>query len=204
MNKRFLALLLALAGLIALGLVIWFIVLPTLRRAPTTPPPTTQNPPVTNTQQPTVVTSPPVTQPLDSAEERERQAQEALKRFSMDATSRAYSYANTDGFLALQQAALDATPAQQARLAEERAALLKEHPQLGPSWGVTTKGLSAKITGGTPLLSSSLAVVVVQAQRTTTEAGKEPVVSYSEIRLSLEKSGEAWKISSMTETALEL
>lgn len=205
MNKRFLAFLLAVAGLIALGLVVWFVLLPALRRTPTTPTQPTTPTGQTGTQNPAIVTPPttPTSEP-GSPEDRERQAQEALKRFSIDAVARAGSYSNVDGFAALQQAALDATVGRQAELVALRQSLSADHPPLGPSWGLTTKALSARIVSGTPLLSSSLAVVTVQAQKTQTESGKASVVSFVEMRLSLEKVGTSWKIASQTESALEL
>lgn len=205
MNKRFLALLLAIAGLIALGLVVWFVLLPAFRRTPAPPAQPASQPPAAGTQNPSVVTpAPEPTVEPGSAEERERQAQEALKRFSIDAVARSGSYSNVDGFASLQQAALDGTAAWQTEVEAFRQTLITAHPPLGPSWGMTTKALSARILSGTPLLSSSVAVVIVQAQKTLIESGKASTVSFVEVRLSLEKVGTGWKVASRSEAALEL
>ena len=185
--------------------MVWFVLLPAFRRTPPIPTQPTGQTGQTGTENPSVGT-PPATPPPEpgSPEDRERQAQEALKRFSIDAVARSGSYSNVDGFASLQQAALDATVARQAELTSLRQSLTAAHPPLGPSWGLTTKALSARIVSGTPLLSSSLAVVVVQAQKTQTESGKDPVVSFVEVRLALDKVGQSWKIASQTESALEL
>jgi hypothetical protein len=206
MNKRFLALLLAIAGLIALGLVVWFVLLPAWSRTPAIPipSPTGQNG-QTGTQNPSVTSPAPSVAPEPgSPEERERLAQEALKRFSIDAVARSNSYSNVDGFASLQQAELDATSGRQAELKALRLTLSAAHPSPGPSWGVTTKALSARIISGTPVVSASSAVVTVQAQKTQTESGKEPQTSFVEVRVTLEKVGTGWRIAGQAETTLDL
>jgi hypothetical protein len=204
MDKRILAALLLFGGLVAIGAVIWWVVAQGGSGRPTTEP--TQLP----TQQPLLdpstgrqINPDQVTQPTkidpQSPEERERQAQEALKRHALSFAARYGSYSNTDEFGSWRSLGVDITAGVQPYLVAEQKKLLQAHPQKDGYWGQTTKALSSRITSALPVLGKTTAEVTVQTQQTiTADAQPNPSVSYQEMILSYSNVNGTWLVSRIT------
>lgn len=200
MRNRLLLILLIVTAAIGLIAVFWFILRPALPGglAPQ-PPGTTQNPsdlPFNPTPSlPTPTTSTPVD--TNSPAERERQAQEGLKRTSLDMAARLNTYSNADGFDALRvmQASVDASLA--AKLEANRVALRRAHPSFGTSWGQSIQALSAVINTPAPILTATQASVTVQGQNTIEDSGKPDAVSQNRITLTFKRNGNSWLVSDM-------
>ncbi|MCR4256123.1 MAG: hypothetical protein NUW08_00260, partial [Candidatus Uhrbacteria bacterium] len=115
MNKRYLFIILLVVGVVAVALVLWFILRPALPfvRTPEQPPtlPTRVETPFDPSN---AVPQPPTgtTGNVDPAspEERERQAQAALNRQTMDFGARQGTYSNADGFDSLRELYAVVTP----------------------------------------------------------------------------------------------
>jgi hypothetical protein len=197
-NRILLALLIiaALAGVIA---VVWFILRPVLPGGLAPQPPgstqgQSEKPFNPTPSLPTPATSTGSTD-TNSPEERERQAQEALKRTSIDMAARLNTYSNADDFEALRtmQANVDAVFA--LKLQATRATLRRDHPSFGASWGQSTQALSAAINSPAPILTATQASVTVQVQTTVEEAGKANVVTQNRVTLSLRRNGNSWTVT---------
>ena len=201
MSKRAIAIfLLVLAAITLIGLLIWFYL---SFRAST---PLAQQPPQPqSTQQPATGTSPvipvvvPPTVPVDvnSPAEKERQAQEALKRQAMDFTARVASYSSVDSFVGMKVVYTEVTPEVQAFLETTRKQLVTDHPIFGASWGQTTKSLNAKITSALPIIGKETAEVTLQVQQTI-ESPTQPKANrtfYQEAVLGLKRQGAGWIVT---------
>ncbi len=127
--------------------------------------------------------------------EKERQAQEAIKRQAMILGSRLGTYGNADAFVAIKTVYVDATSDVQAYLESIRVRLDREHPIKSGAWGQTTKALSARIDSGFPVLTSRAVDVIVQTQKVVESAGVADVVTYEEAKLSFVKQGSLWVLS---------
>ncbi len=198
MRNRILLVLLIIAALIGIGAVVWFVLRPVLPAGILQPPASTQQPsekPFNPT--PALPTAPTSTTQTDSNSpaERERQAQEALKRTSLDFAARLGSYSNADNFDSLRvlQASVDTGLA--TKMEALRKNLQGSHPNFGASWGQTTSALSAQIVSATPIIGTSEAKVQVQAQITIESAGSAPVVTQNRVNLTFKNVGNAWIVS---------
>lgn len=201
MRNRILLILLVIAGLAGVIAVVWFILRPALPGGLAPQPPSTgQNQadrpfnPTPSLPQPTTSTG---NVDTNSPAERERQAQEALKRSALDMAARLNTYSNADGFDALRvmQASVDAPMA--AKLEATRLTLRRDHPSFGNSWGQTVQALSAEINSPPPILTATQASVTVQAQTTVEDAGKANLVTQNRIDLTFKRNGNSWLVSDM-------
>ncbi len=201
MRNRILLILLVIAALAGVIAVVWFILRPVLPGglAPQ-PPGSTQNQaekpfnPTPALPQPTTSTG---TVDATSAAERERQAQEALKRTSLDMAARLNTYSNADGFDALRVLQASVDPAMVLKLEATRIGLRRDHPSFGNSWGQTVQALSAEINSPPPILTATQASVTVQVQTTVEDAGKANVVTQNRIDLTFKRNGNAWVVIDM-------
>lgn len=205
MNRnRILFIVLVVAAAIGLGLVFWYVLRPVLPGTPATkteqppalPPSVPFDPSKTAPQPPQ-----PTGEPVDttSPEERERQAQEALKRQAMDYASRQGTYSNADDYRALVDAQANVTVELATKLEDQRTLLRRSHPAFGPSYSQTIRSLSASIDAtSVPLLNRSSATVRVQAQQITEEQGKARGVATVVVIVSFVKQGDNWIPSDVT------
>lgn len=195
MNKRLLFVLLAIAGAIGIGLVLWFILRPVLPSLPG------QQPPPLPTRVETPFDPSRATPPTPksdvkvdptSPEEKERQAQEALKRQAMDFAARQATYSNSDDFDSLREMFPVVSASLRAELETRYNQLRKDHPSFGPAWSQTTRSLSAEVdTDSVPVLNGTQATVYVQAQQTV-ESNTGKTSSLARITVSFIKQGNAW------------
>lgn len=198
MNKRFIGLMLLIAGISVLAIVLYFVLLPLIKKQPTTPavPTSTGQPTTTPTTPQNAPTTPAPTPAPGSPADNERQAEEAIKRQSIDVAARAFSYSNADGFAGITSVFTESTADLKAFLESERARLVTQHP-LTTSWRQTARTVSARIVSPLPLLGKTYAQVSVQAQMIVDEAGKAQIVSYQEITISYVKQGNLWVAARM-------
>ncbi len=199
MNKRFLFILLALAGGIAILLVLWFILRPALPfvRQPAQQPPALPPRVETPFDPAKAVPTPPAPSdvPADPAspEERERQAQEALKRQAMDFAARQGTYGSADGFESLRELYPLVTADLRAKLEDRREQLLRDHPAFGASWSQSIRALSATIERASlPLGDRTGSSVVVEAQQITDDAQTGRTTALVELRVSFVRINGAW------------
>ena len=154
------------------------------------------SPGVTATSSTPETFTPPAAKPIPSSpEEKERQAQEALKRQALSFAARQGTYSSVDGFVAMQAVYLEASTGVREQLEKARVALVAEHPSFGPVWGQTMHTLSARITSPLPLIGKSSAQVTVQAQQTIERGDAANEVSYKQIVLDFNQAGETWIVS---------
>lgn len=198
MQKRLLLVLLIIAALLGLFAVYWFVLRPVLPSLPVQPPALNQQPEVPFNAQKAAVPQPQPQQPQGPAPsttdpaEQERQAQEALKRSSMDIAARVGSYSNADNFDALRVMQASVGTAYAVKLENLRTQLIKDHPEYGPAWGQTLRALSATIDQGSiPVLNRTTATVSVQGQLTVISDGKS-TTSYVTVTLTLQRNGSNW------------
>ncbi len=197
MNKRILFVLLALVGIIGIGLVVWFVLKPVLPGIPGF----NQQPPAL---QPRVETPfdpskavPPTPNPMikadpTSPEEKERQAQEALKRQALDFSARQGTYSNADDFDSLRELFPLVTSELRKKLETRREQLRLDHPSFGPSWSQTMRALSADVEPkSVPVLSNTKAVVYVQAQQVTQDRNAQ-TTALVRLTVSFTKQGQLW------------
>ncbi|KAA0205783.1 hypothetical protein EDM68_04745 [Candidatus Uhrbacteria bacterium] len=205
MNKRFLFILLAIVGGIAIVLVLWFILRPALpfvrqpAQQPPALPPRVETPFDPSRAVPTP--PPPSDVPVDatSPEERERQAQEALKRQTMDFAARQGTYGSADGFDSLRELYPLVTTDLRAKLEDRRAQLLRDHPTFGAAWSQSIRSLSATIERASlPLDDRTNATVVVEAQQITDDAQTGRTTALVEVRVSFVKVNGVWIPSDVT------
>lgn len=204
MNKRFLFIFVALAGAIAIGLVLWFVLRPVLpsfpgSEQPPALPPRMETPFDPSRSVPTPPTQPTVKTDPTSPEERERQAQEALKRQALDFSARQGTYSNADDFDSLRELFPLVTDALRTKLEARREELRRDHPAFGPSWSQSMRTLSAELdVKSIPVLSKTTATVYVQAQQTTEDQRTGKTSSLVRLTLTLTKTGDAWIPSDIT------
>jgi DNA polymerase III gamma/tau subunit len=197
MNKRFLFVLLAIAGAIGISLVLWFILRPVLpsfpginQQPPTLPnrvetpfDPTKSVPPTPKSDVKADPTSP---------EERERQAQEALKRQALDFAARQGTYSNSDDFDSLREMFPVVTAALRAKLEARYNDLRRDHPAFGAAWSQTMRALSADIEpSSAPVLNGTQATVYVQAQQVT-ETNNSKTDSLVRLTVEFTRQGSTW------------
>lgn len=207
MNKRTYLILLVIGAIVAVGLVIFYFLWPRDTQTPVTQPPPVDRAPA----QPFDPSRPPTLEPstepapdINDPAERERQAQEALKRQALDFASRQGSYSSVDEFAAIRQVYTQSTQELADFLEGERQTLIARYPAFGPSYGRTTRSLSAKILTGIPVLESGTAEVEVQAQVVTNSASGGETIGYERIVVSYTKSGNTWVASRVEASPLEL
>jgi len=208
MNRRAILLILLVVGAIAgILAVIFFIIRPFEGSGPAQPSPLPEpSRPTFDPSQPPVTPSAPTgtTPSTSDPVERERQAQEALKRQALDYAGRQGSYSSVDGFIAIRQVYTLSTPTLQQFLESKRQELVRQYPGFGPSWSKGTRPLSAKITSGTPVLSSPQVVVEVQAQTTTNETDGTETVAYERIIITYTSINGSWIAERVDIAPLEL
>ncbi|MCK9360846.1 hypothetical protein M0Q28_01295 [Patescibacteria group bacterium] len=204
MNKRILFAILAVAGAIGIGLVIWFVLrpvlpaIPGLNQQPPSLPTRVETPFDPSKAVPSTPTSSVKADPT-SPEEKERQAQEALKRQALDFSARQGTYSNSDNFDSLRELLPIVTPSFRTKLETRLEQLRRDHPSFGPAWSQTMRTLSAELeTRSAPVLTNTQAIVYVQAQQVTEDNRNEPVTALVRLTVYFAKQGDAWIPSDVT------
>lgn len=205
-NKRLLLFLLIAGGILGVLAVVFFILKPFQNsnqpsEQPTVPEQRPFNPQGAVPQLPEATGTPP--SPNDPAEA-ERQAQEALKREAMNYAARQGTYSSVDGFASVKTVFDLSTQEVRDFLQARSDQLAKQYPSYGPSYGRTTRALSAAITDGTPVLDGSQVGIDVQAQVILNDAQGNETVSYELIRLTFAKIADAWLVSNIRIEPLNL
>jgi type IV secretory pathway VirB10-like protein len=150
MNKRLLAILLVIVGILAIVGILWFFFFnkPKTTVTPQQPGQNTVTPSVPFDPSTSVPTfEPPTGTPPDpnSAEEKERQAQEKLRRIAMNYGARLGTYSADDGFEGVRDSQAIATADFQPRLAYIACTqLLKDHP-VGSHWSQEARSITSAI-----------------------------------------------------------
>jgi hypothetical protein len=197
MQKRSLFLLLLLVAILGIGAVVWFVLRPVL---PSIPGLTTQQPPALPTEvpfnpqnsTPSLPTSTGQAADPNSPQEKERQAQEALKRQALDFTARQGTYSSADNFEGLRAITVAVTPELATKLNARLAQLRKDHPNYGPSWSQSMRPLSAAIDpASVPVLNGASAKLTIQAQQVTDSQGSQQTAQVT-INVSFVKQGDNW------------
>jgi hypothetical protein len=210
MNRRTLAILLIILGAAAvIGILIWTFYPVYQQRVAQQPPPITNTVPAPQFTAPQITGDQPIPVPVfrpaatstnpNGPEEQERQAQDALRRRSLDLVSRLGSYASSDQFESMKATYVDLTPAAKTYIESVRQSLVKTYPQT-MSWGRTTKAVAAVITDGFPIRNANNTKVTVQSQVITNQ-GDVATVTYTESFLEFEKQNNIWMLSKVTSTA---
>lgn len=203
MNKRLLAILLVVVGLLAIIGVLWFFFFnkPKTTLIPQQPGQNTVTPSVPFDPSTSVPTfEPPTGTPPDpnSAEEKERQAQEKLRRIAMNYAGRLGTYSADDGFEAIRDSQAIATTEFQPRLASLRAQLLNDHP-VGSHWSQEARSVtSAIVPTSLPVFGKTSATINVQAQRTVGSTQ-----DYLNIAITLTEQNGNWLVSNAVFTTFE-
>ena len=202
MNKRLLAIALIILGIIGIIAVIWFF----LFRSPATTP---VQQPTQNTVTPSQPFNPSTSVPVfvaptgtppnpDSAEEKERQAQEKVRRIASSYASRLGTFSADDGFEAISDVQAIATPTFQQRLETLREEMLKTHA-IGSHWSQEVRAVTNAIEPSSlPMLGKSKAVINVQAQRTI-----GATQDYLNIQVTLVAQGDNWLVDDAVFTTFE-
>lgn len=205
MQKRLLLVLLIILALLGLFAVYWFVLKPVLPGAAPAQPPALQPEVPFNPQQAAVPQQPQAPAQAPSATdpaEQERQAQDALKRASLDIAARVGSYSNADNFDALRVMEANVGTEYAAKLETLRQQLVKAHPVYGPAWGQTLRTLSATIDQSSiPVLNRGQVVTTVQGQLTVMNDGKS-TTSYVSVTLTLKPITNGWMATDATFTSL--
>ena len=134
----------------------------------------------------------------------EEQAQLVLRQQALSFAARQGTYANADGFFALQEVYPDATLTLRAFFEAEQLRLTKEHPSMVSAWLQTTKALSARFTSDLPLAKQKSATVVVQAQQIIETGQKSAVISYHEITITFTLTQGRWLVARVASKPLDL
>jgi len=207
MNKRIILTLLVLGAIAGILAVIYYILLPVLPSpiAPQPPAPTQLPSERPFNPTPDLPKAPTTTGNVDanSPAERERQAQEALKRVALDLATRINTYSNADDFEALRQAQAIVDASYAKELDSLRQVLRQDHPSFGDSYGVTMNSLSAVINSPTPILTSTQASVSVQAQRVIESQRKPSDIQMVQINLQFTKNGTTWVVTDQSIKVVE-
>jgi len=209
MNKRIYLILLIVGSALAIALVIFYFLWPFGSGGPKAPQPQPlpseiPSQPFDPSRPPTLDTSDVPTPDINDPAERERQAQEALKRQGLDFSARQGSYSSADEFIAIRQIYPQSTSNLVAFLEDKRQSLIDKHPFYGASYGRTTRSLSAKILSGTPIVESKSAVVEVQTQVVTNDSNGSESISYERVTISYTKSGSTWLAERVETTPMDL
>ncbi len=194
MQRRTKAILLILFGVLVILGVIWWLLRPGAEQTPT---PYNQPPGYSDQQAQPVDTQPsaPAPIPPDPALLESRRLEDRLRRKAQDFVSRAGSYSNSDGFIALRDAGLEATGDVRGYFAAERTRLTAEHPLRAGSWGQTARGLASKITSPVPVRDQTEVTVEVQAQLVVEAGESAPDTSYKNATVTFQKTGSNWLVS---------
>lgn len=193
MQRRTKAILLIVFGLfIIIGVIVWLL-WPAVQEQINKPQPPTYTEPIPTEPLPSEPVQLPQT--TDPAVLESRRLEDRLRRFAQDFASRAGTYSNADGFAALREAGLEATPEVRAYFASERTRLTAEYGIRAGSWGQTARGLASKITSPTPIRDQQIVTVEVDAQVITEASTDSPVTSYRKALLTLRRTGDAWLVS---------
>ena len=156
-------------------------------------------------------TTPPVLEPstgptpdVNSPEERERQAQEALKRQAMSFAGRSGSYSSVDSFASMRQVYSESTERLRDFLETQRQDLISRYPSFGSSYGRTVRSLSADVVSGVPVLSNDTVVLEVQTQVTINATDGQESIIYEMVTVTFVKSGEEWVADDVRVAPLDL
>ena len=134
----------------------------------------------------------------DSAEEKERQAQEKVRRIASSYASRLGTFSADDGFEAIRDVQAIATPTFQQRLETLREEMLKTHA-IGSHWSQEVRAVTNAIEPSSlPMLGKSKAVINVQAQRTI-----GATQDYLNIQVTLVAQGDNWLVDDAVFTTFE-
>jgi len=196
MQKRNLFILLLVLAILGIGAVVWFILRPVLpsipgftQQPPALPAEVPFNPQNSVPQQPT--TTGQNTDP-NSPQEKERQAQEALKRQATDFAARQGTYSSADNYESLRAITVAVTPELRTKLEARLAQLRKDHPNFGPSWSQSIRPLSTTLSNASiPVLSKTSATLTVQAQQVTESASGEQTAMVT-LTVVYAKQGDSW------------
>lgn len=200
MQRRTSIILLVVAGVLAILAVLYWALQPVLKKPAPQPP----SLPEKSTQEPRgpakipTASAPTVAPTTEVLKEDELQAQ--IKRKAMVYASRLGTYSSTDGFASLHDVLVDVTPEWQKTLTAMRDGLQKDHPMYGPSWGMTTKALTAKVVSA-PVGSKTSVRVTVQTTQSVLNAGIVSSTSYQLATMTLAKSGDTWKVAEISWSA---
>jgi hypothetical protein len=203
-SKRTLAILLIIAGLLAiLGVLYWAVF---MQPKPTTPSqgqlPVVPTAPVTVPAQPSAPTTPPTAPPRTT--NTDEQEQLLLRQKAMVFAARQGSYTNGDGFASVSDVYLEVDPTVKAFYQGEVTRLNTEHTRAKGIFTQTLRSLSSRITSDLPLKGKTQATVVVQAQQTI-ETGTQPaVISYQEITITYVRSASGWTVTRVEAKPLAL
>lgn len=203
MNKRILAIILVVVGILAVIGTLWFFVFkkPSAPVVPQQPGQNTVTPSVPFDPSTSVPTfQPPTGTPPDanSAEEKERQAQEKLRRIAMNYAARLGTYSADDRFEAIRDAQAIATADFQPRLAALRAQLQNDHA-VGSNWSQMARPATSAIEPASlPVFGKTSATINVQAQRTVGSTQ-----DYLNIAITLTEQNGNWLVSNAVFTTLE-
>lgn len=211
MSKRVIAFCLIIFALIVIVLtLVWAFKPSVLERRSSSPPSISDQAPSDigrpSDQTASTSTSPsvkPKTLDPNSPEERERQAEEAAKRFALQFSARALTFSSLDQFRSLATIYPDATKEVQSYLEKQRQDLAAKYPQTDRTWGMTTNALAARLTTGGGVIGQTKIGVTVQAQQTREAAGVKQTPTYVEIVLELTRNGYAWNVSRITTQPFE-
>jgi len=196
MQKRYLFLILLVAAILGIGAVLWFVLRPVLPSIPgltqqpaPLPAEVPFNPSNSAPQVPTTTGTP---TDQNSPQERERQAEEAVKRQASDFAARQGTYSNADNFESLRAITATVTPELRTKLEARLAQLRKDHPEFGTSWSQTIRPLSVSLdTFSIPVLNRADAKVYVQAQQVTNPGTVETTATVT-ITVLFVKQGDKW------------
>ncbi len=205
-NKRLLLFLLVGGGILAIAAILFFVFKPFQQSSqipaqPDVPQQRVFNPQEAVPKLPEATGTPPS---ADDPAEAERQAQEALKRQAVEYAARQGTYSSVDGFAAVKTVYDQSTQAVQDFLKARSDKLITQYPSYGPSYGRTTRALSATIVSGTPILSGTEAHVDVQTQVILNDVQAQETVSYELVGLNLKKEAGVWLVSDITVEPLNL
>lgn len=194
-QRRTQAILLIIFGLaVIIGVILWLLWPSLQKKAPTyTQPPAYSDTQVQPTNQPPLPAA--VVKPADPAVVNSRRVEDKLRRMAQDFTERAGSYSNADGFAALRNVGLTATPAVRDFLNQEQARLTKAYPLRDGTWGQTVNAPASHLASPTPIVGQQEVVVQVEAQIITEDGLAAPVKSYRNAEVSFQRSGQDWLVS---------
>jgi len=182
MERRTKLILLIIAALILLAIGVYILLQPFLPSiVPAQPPALTTTPPTTTI----TTTVPPVT--ATPAAPVVPQDIKKLEDLATIVVSRIGSGSSVDGFTGYDDVLLDATPSERVTLKSEQAALQKDHPPTGPSFGMVTRVVSVDSSGA--VSGAQTIAITLQAQRAE-DAGNptQPTsVTYKKATVTFEK-----------------
>ena len=193
MQRRNIAVLLLIAGTLAVAGIVWWMLL--LGAKPAGPAS------VVLPAQPAAQPGAPASKIIKSApaakavDQKELQAQEALKHQALSFVARAGSYSNSDGFASLKEVYTDASAAVQSFLESLRKDLIAAHPVSAGFWSQTTRALASRMAVQDPVLSATTTQVIVQDQVTVGSASNQDAIRYEEATVLFLKQGNQWIVT---------